>query len=72
VIIEIISYAIRPLFLRIRLIINLSSGHVILHIIEESFYIFFLFITFIILEISICVIQTYVYILLLFLYKKRI
>jgi len=71
VVIEIISYIIRPLFLRIRLVINLSSGHIILHIMGESVYSFFFFI-FILLEISMCVIQGYVYVLLLFLYNNGI
>nr|AHZ94364.1 ATP synthase F0 subunit 6 [Lissoclinum patella] len=70
VVIEFVSYSMRPLFLGMRLIINLSSGHVMLHIMGESFYTFFFFIIFMFLEISMCVIQSYVYVLLLFLYGK--
>lgn len=71
IIIEFISFLIRPLFLGIRLIINLSSGHIILHIIIESIYVFIFFLLFILLEMSICFIQSYVYILLLYLYNNR-
>nr|AHZ94346.1 ATP synthase F0 subunit 6 [Lissoclinum patella] len=68
--IEMVSYLMRPLFLGMRLTINLSSGHIMLHIMGENFYFFFLFITFMIFEMSMYMVQTYVYILLLFLYKK--
>lgn len=79
VIIELIRYAIRPLTLSIRLSSNLISGHLIL-ILLSNFIIKFLFIipfrvaienVLLILEISISVIQAYVFSILLSLYLKE-
>nr|YP_010471416.1 ATP synthase F0 subunit 6 [Tetragonula pagdeni]UVG40751.1 ATP synthase F0 subunit 6 [Tetragonula pagdeni] len=79
VVIEIISYLIRPLTLSIRLSSNLISGHLIL-ILLSNFIMKFMYTTpvmmmveniLLILEISMSVIQAYVFSILLSLYIKE-
>lgn len=80
VLIEIISYSIRPFSLAIRLFANMLAGHTLLHIlasfnffISKKFFFFSIFIFFIIfaiglLEVSIAFIQAYIYTILLCIY----
>lgn len=80
IIIEIISYSIRPFSLAIRLFANMLAGHTLLHIlaslnsfISKKFFFFSIFIFIIIfaiglLEVSIAFIQAYIYTILLCIY----
>ena len=73
VIIETISVLIRPLSLRVRLISNITSRHLVIHLITEargliSFFLVFL----IIFELFVCFIQSYIFYLLLNIYLDEI
>jgi ATP synthase subunit 6 len=80
IIIEIISYTIRPFSLAIRLFANMLAGHTLLHIlasfnffISKKFFFFSIFIFIIVfaiglLEVSIAFIQAYIYTILLCIY----
>lgn len=81
VIIEIIRNLIRPLTLRIRLVANMSAGHLLLSLLGsgirlDKFWvivlIIFILILFIILEIRVAFIQAYVFIRLTSLYVKEV
>nr|AZL93443.1 ATP synthase F0 subunit 6 [Pristaulacus sp. ZJUH_2016030] len=81
VIIEFISNLIRPLTLSIRLSANMIAGHLLITLISESMeFIKLIFISFpllfqlilMILEISVSIIQSYVFTILIILYAKEI
>jgi len=82
VVIEVISYFIRPLSLAIRLFANMMAGHSLLHILMSFFFslksvqpvlallpLFFLFVVFL-FEFGVAFIQAYVFVLLLSLFFK--
>jgi F-type H+-transporting ATPase subunit a len=80
VLVEILSFFLRPLSLAIRLFANMLAGHILLHIVAASvlfllnkfFFLFllpFIFVTFIyVLEIGICFLQAYIFTILLCIY----
>jgi len=73
VLIETISVLIRPFSLRIRLISNITSRHLIIHLLSHSgflaiFRLFFL----ILFEFFVCFIQSYIFYLLLNIYLDEI
>ena len=81
VVVEIISYFIRPISLSVRLFANMLAGHTLLHILASfgvklySSFIGFIFLIFIILavfvlEIGIAFLQSYVFIILVSIYLK--
>lgn len=73
VIIESISILIRPLSLRIRLISNITSRHLVIHLISEATRLFSLGLVFLIIfEFFVCFIQSYIFFLLLNIYKEEI
>ncbi|YP_006341026.1 ATP synthase F0 subunit 6 (mitochondrion) [Ciona intestinalis B CG-2006] len=77
--IEIMSQFARPLALGIRLMANITAGHLLLHLISQGFFflgpmgilMMFLFSTLVILEIAVSFIQPYVFGLLLSLYMNE-
>nr|NP_786955.1 ATP synthase F0 subunit 6 [Ciona savignyi]BAC57003.1 ATP synthetase subunit 6 [Ciona savignyi] len=77
--IEIMSQFARPLALGIRLMANITAGHLLLHLISEGFFfmgsigflLLVLFFMLIILEIAVSFIQPYVFGLLLSLYMNE-
>jgi len=73
--IEFISWLARPLSLRVRLVANITAGHLLIHLISiRTFFnsaIFFLFFFFVILELVVARVQAYVYTLLLSLYVNE-
>lgn len=81
IVVEIISYFIRPISLSVRLFANMLAGHTLLHILASfavklsDFFFGFFFIIFIILavfilEIGIAFLQSYVFIILVSIYLK--
>jgi len=80
IVIEIMSYLIRPLSLSLRLFANMLAGHILLHIIASAailaFSQFFLLgflpwlfvVVFMVLEVGIAMLQAYVFVLLLSIY----
>nr|YP_009357182.1 ATP synthase F0 subunit 6 [Ciona robusta]CAD56913.1 ATP synthase subunit 6 [Ciona robusta]SBU37550.1 ATP synthase subunit 6 [Ciona robusta] len=77
--IEIMSQLARPLALGIRLMANITAGHLLLHLISQGFFfmgpmgifVLFLFSILVILEIAVSFIQPYVFGLLLSLYMNE-
>lgn len=73
-ILELISYIMRTLSLTVRLVANLLSGHILLKIliyaVLSSPFLALLFIPIFILEILVCFIQSYVFILLIINYYQ--
>lgn len=82
VVIEILSFLLRPLSLAIRLFANMLAGHILLHIIagsvllvmSQAFFLFFMpllvVITVFVLELGICFLQAYIFCILLSIYLK--
>jgi len=80
IVIEIISFILRPLSLAIRLFANMLAGHILLHIVAGAviflvnkflllFFVPFIFVIFVyVLEIGICFLQAYIYTILLCIY----
>jgi len=80
ILVEILSFFLRPLSLAIRLFANMLAGHILLHIVAASvlfvlnkfllfFFLPFIFVAFIyILEMGICFLQAYIFIILLCIY----
>jgi len=73
--IEVISWLARPLSLGVRLVANITAGHLLIHLISLGcFYInfvFFLAFFFFLLELVVAFVQAYVYTLLLSLYVNE-
>ena len=73
VVIETISVLIRPLSLRVRLISNITSRHLIIHLVSEvRILMIFLLILLILFEFFVCFIQSYIFFLLLNIYIEEI
>jgi len=70
VIIETISVIIRPLSLRVRLISNITSRHLIIHLLTEVSVLGLVFL--ILFEFFVCIIQSYIFFLLLNIYLNEI
>nr|ATN28862.1 ATP synthase F0 subunit 6 [Lissoclinum sp. TIC-2013-079] len=70
IIVEVMSLLMRPMALGLRLIINLTAGHIMLHLISESFFFIFFLIMFFLLELGICFIQAYVFTMLSDLFSR--
>ena len=76
VVIEILSFLIRPLSLSIRLFANMLAGHILLFILASSIFSLGIFgilpftfiLAFLVLEIGICFLQAYVFTILLAIY----
>lgn len=73
VLIESVSVLIRPLSLRVRLMSNITSRHLVIHLISEArrlvrFFLIFL----VIFEFFVCFIQSYIFYLLLNIYLDEI
>nr|YP_010273946.1 ATP synthase F0 subunit 6 [Bulinus nasutus]QYJ56649.1 ATP synthase F0 subunit 6 [Bulinus nasutus] len=78
IIIEMISILIRPLTLTVRLIANISAGHIVLGLIANCltsmefpsiFSVFFISVAYNMFEVFVCFIQAYIFTLLLKLYS---
>lgn len=84
VIIEIISFFIRPFSLAIRLFANMLAGHILLNIFSSFSYFvsaalgiffivpFFLCVSIVVLEVGVAIIQAYVFVVLLLVYFSDI
>ena len=73
--IEFISWLARPISLGVRLVANITAGHLLIHLMSSGVYfstwVFVVFFIFILLEIVVAVVQAYVYSLLLSLYVNE-
>lgn len=80
VLIESIRNIIRPLTLSVRLIANMVAGHILIsllsNVLDRSLFLFFplsiVLNILILLEISVCLIQAYVFVILISLYMNEI
>lgn len=73
VLIETISVLIRPLSLRVRLISNITSGHLVIHLLSEASRLAVLRLVFLtIFEFFVCFIQSYIFYLLINIYIDEI
>nr|UUK33598.1 ATP synthase F0 subunit 6 [Didemnum perlucidum] len=69
VIIETISVLMRPLSLGVRLMSNITSGHLVMHLMTEAGGLISFFLVFLIMfELFVCFIQSYIFYLLLNIY----
>lgn len=76
VVIELVSMLARPLALRVRLIANITAGHLLIHLFchgieERVWYLFIFFILLLFLEIAVAFIQAYVFTILTSLYTSE-
>lgn len=73
--IEFISWLARPVSLGVRLVANITAGHLLIHLMSAGVYfsvwVFFLFFCFMLLEMVVAIVQAYVYSLLLSLYVNE-
>lgn len=69
--VELISSLVRPLTLRFRLMANLSAGHILLRLITKVNFFWISGILLCILELIVCVIQGFVFVILLIVYLEE-
>lgn len=72
IIIETLSFIIRPIALFLRLFANITAGHILINFIISSLsiYLFILVIPLVALEIAVSIIQSYIFVLLLTLWSN--